>query len=135
MGLLDRLFGKKKEATIKEGATLEQSSTELQEICGNDMETYRALSQVMFLDPTKIKMTLEEAAEKAKEFEKKGEKIKAKIHYEIAGGLAIYKGDVKSVKKYFEKAQKLSKEEYYILKIPEKAVAKAQEYYSQYLKK
>jgi len=135
MGLLDKLFGKKKEDVALKEKTLEQLPTELQRVCGNDREIYRALSEVMFLDPTKIRMTLKEAVEKATEFEKRGDKLKAKIHYEIAGGLAIYKGDVNNVKKYFEKAQKLSKEEYYILKIPRKAVAKAQEYYKQYLRK
>lgn len=135
MGLLDKIFGRKKEENIVR-ETSEQSPTELQLLCEGDREVYQALSQVMFLDPTKIRMTMDEAAKKASEFEKKGDKLKAKIHYEIAGGLAIYKGDVTKVKKYFEKAQQLSrKEEYHILKVPEKAVAKAQEYYRQYIRK
>jgi hypothetical protein len=135
MGLLEKIFGKRKEEIVVEETT-EQSPTELQMVCGGDREVYQALSHVMFLDPTKIRMTMEEAVKKANEFEKEGDKLKAKIHYEIAGGLAIYKGDVAKVKQYFGKAQKLSKKEkYYILKVPEKAVAKAQEYYRQYLKK
>jgi len=49
--------------------------------------------------------------------------------------LAIHEGDVKKVIEYFSKCEKVSQgTKYPILKNPEKAVAKAQEYYKEYLK-
>ena len=61
--------------------------------------------------------------------------VEARIWYEVAGGLAIYEGDVEQVKKYFSKCKELSPNSAYpILEIPEKAVGKAQEYYRKYLK-
>ena len=78
---------------------------------------------------------MKEAVKKAKDFEKSGNLITAKMWYETAGGLAIWQGNVKKVKQYFGKCQKLSPDKsYLILKIPERAVAKAQEYYQKYLK-
>ncbi|MBX5327784.1 MAG: hypothetical protein QHH18_02515 [Candidatus Bathyarchaeota archaeon] len=48
--------------------------------------------------------------------------------------MAIYEGDVKRVVEFFSAAEKLSPNaRYTILKNPEKAVAKAQEYYKKYL--
>jgi hypothetical protein len=53
--------------------------------------------------------------------------------YEVAGGLAIYEGNVKKVIEYYEAAERVAGKEYPILKNAEKAVAKAQEYYKKYL--
>jgi hypothetical protein len=55
--------------------------------------------------------------------------------YEIAGGLAIYEGNVEKVVEFYSECERLSPDKKYpILKNPEKAVAKAQEYYQKYLK-
>lgn len=138
MGFLDRLRGKKaKEKTEEKQPTKEVKgvTTSLESVCSNDREAYEALYKTMLLDPRKTEMSMKEAAEKAKDFEKRGDALKARIWYELAGGLAIYKGDVKNVKKYFSKCAKLSPNtSYTILKIPDRAVAKAQEYYQKYLK-
>jgi hypothetical protein len=49
--------------------------------------------------------------------------------------LAIYEGDAEKVAEYFGKCEKLLPQKSYpILKNPEKAVAKAQDYYQKYLK-
>ena len=78
---------------------------------------------------------MEEAEEKAKDFEKSGDAIRARMWYQTAGGLAIYEGNVKKVVNFFSECQKISPNtSYSILKNPEKAVAKAQEYYKKYLK-
>jgi hypothetical protein len=53
--------------------------------------------------------------------------------YEVAGGLAIYEGNVKKVVEYYTEAQRILGREYPILKNPEKAVVLAQEYYKKYL--
>lgn len=137
MGLLDRLRGKKAEERAEEGQLKKEvkEATSLASICSDDREAYEALYKTMLLDPTKAEVSMKEAEEKAKDFEKQGDALKARIWYELAGGLAIYKGDVKKVKEYFSKCAKLSPNTSYpILKIPERAVAKAQEYYKKYLK-
>ncbi|MGB9777960.1 MAG: hypothetical protein ACPLW8_01025 [Candidatus Bathyarchaeales archaeon] len=133
MGILDR-FRKKKEEKKTDTETI-KTITELEEICGDDKETYEALHNTMFLDPRKITTSMKEAVENAKKFEKEKDFVRARTWYEIAGGLAIYEGNVKKVVEYFSECQKLSPNtEYKILKNPEKAVAKAQEYYKKYLK-
>ncbi len=133
MGLLDRFRRKKKEQKIQ--VESEESLTELEGICGRDQETYEALSNAMFLDPRKIDVSMSAAAKEAKKLEKAKDLVRARMWYEIAGGLAIYEGDAKKVIEYFGKSEKIPPEiEYPILKNPEKAVAKAQEYYKKYLK-
>jgi len=109
--------------------------TELDKICGDDKEACQALWQTMFYDPRKIGATLDDAAKKAADFEKKGDKEQARKWYHIAGGLALWKDDAPKVKQYFTKCMKLAPEMEYelITKIPEKAVAKAQEFYKKFL--
>ena len=125
-------FKKKKEE--KEKIPEVKKPTELEELCGNDKDVYEALKDTMFLDPRKVGIALEEAEKKAKESERAGDSNRARINYQIALGLAIWQGDVKGVIKFAQKLQKLLNREYPILKIPEKAVAKAKEYYQKYLK-
>lgn len=108
--------------------------TNLEKICGDDTESFEALKETMYLDPKKVETSLDDAVKKAKEFEKQGDTLKAKIWYEIAGGLAIYEGDAAKVSEYFGKLAKLVPENSYpILKNPEKEIKKAKEYYEKYL--
>jgi len=133
LGLLDRFRRKKKEQKIQ--VESEKTLTELEEFCGSDQETYEALFNAMFLDPRKIDVSMSTAAKEAKKLEKAKDLLRARVWYELAGGLAIYEGDVKKVIEYFGKSEKISPEmKYPILKKPKKAVAKAQEYYKKYLK-
>ncbi len=133
MGLLDRFRRKKKEQKIQ--VKSEKSLTELEGICGGDQETYESLSNAMFLDPRKIDVSMDTAAKEAKKLEKAKDLLRARVSYEIAGGLAIYEGDEKKVIEYFSRSEEISPEiKYPILKNPKKAVAKAQEYYKKYLK-
>lgn len=122
-----RIFGfrKKKKEEAKEVIT------DLEKLCDNK-EAYEALFNTMFLYPWKIETSMGEVVKKAKEFEKSGDTIRARMWYETAGGLAIYHGNVAKVRKYFGKCEELSNEKYPILKIPEKAVKKAQEYYQKH---
>lgn len=133
LGLLDIFRRKKKEEEKKTDVETPQKIDELEQICGDDKETYEALVDTMFLDPRKIEGSLKEAAEKAKKFEKANDCTNAITWYKIAGGLAIYKGDVKKVVEYFTSIERLSQDKFTILKNPEKAVEKAQEYYKRFL--
>lgn len=134
MGLLDFLRRREKKEETKTAMESPIQMTELEKLCGDDKETYEALLGTMFLDPRKIGVSMKEAAENAKKFEKGKDLTKARVWYQIAGGLAIYHGDVEKVVEYFGKCEKLSGARYPILKNPEKAVAKAKEYYEKFLK-
>jgi hypothetical protein len=127
LGVLDR-FRKKEEKAV-----VEKVISELEQICGDDKETYQALYEVMFLDPRKVTTSMKDAADNGKKYEKSKDFLKAKTSYEIAGGLAIYEGNVKKVIESFTDAERVSGTKYAILKNPDKAVTKAQEYYKKYL--
>jgi hypothetical protein len=131
MAGLARKFRRKKE---KAPAESEKTMTELERFCGNDKETYEALFNTMALDPRKIGSSMKEAAENAKKAEKEKDLVKARVWYRIAGSLAIYEGNPKKAAEFFSECQRLSpSEKFTILKNPEKAVAKAQEYYKENL--
>lgn len=136
MGLLDRFRKKKtKEQAQTKQAKEVKEATNLEKICADDKDSYEALRESMFIDPRKLDVSMKDSIEKAKSFEKQGKPVEARIWYEVAGGLGIYEGDVAKVKEYFSKCKELSPNSAYpILKIPEKAVGKAQEYYRKYLK-
>lgn len=110
--------------------------TDLERFCGDDDEVHKALWHTMFLDPRKITVSLEDAAKKAADSEKRGNNVQANVWYHIAGALAIWKGDAAKVQQYFTKCATLAtnKECELITKIPERAVEKAQEYYKMFLK-
>jgi hypothetical protein len=80
----------------------------LQEITGNDIEMYRSMSRLLFMDPKKITTSLEEAVSQATTFEAAGSKTRAEVWYRIAGGIALYRGDAEGVRKFFEKAASIS---------------------------
>jgi hypothetical protein len=129
LGILDR-FRKKTKTEVKTATPI---ITELQQLCGDDKETYEALINTMFLDPRKIGTSMKEAAENAKRSEKEKDFVKASVWYRTAGGLAIYEGDVKKVVEFFGERERISGTKYLILKNPEKAVSIAQEYYKKHL--
>lgn len=126
------MFGKEKNKG-KSGAEPAKSLTALEQVCGNDKETYEALFPVIFLDPRKVDASMAEAVEKAKSAEKKKDISLARMWYEVAGGLALYEGNVNKVVEYYGEAQRVSGDKYLILGNADKAVAKAQEYYKQHL--
>ena len=129
---LARLFRRGKEKN-KAGTPAERKLTALEQICGSDKEVYEALRRVMFLDPRKIDVTVKQAADNAKKAEREKDITRARMWYEVAGGLSIYEGDVKKVAEYFGQAERVSGEKYPILNNTDKAVVKAQEYYKQHL--
>lgn len=138
MGFLDRFSKKKKkEETLgkKEvSREKEREKTDLGIICADDPEAYEALYDTMALDPRGSRTSMEEAVAKAEALEKTGDITGACAFFEIAGAKAIYEGNVKKVKKYFEKCAELKPDrEWKILEIPDRAVKKAQEYYAKYL--
>ena len=136
MGILEKIF-RRGERTKKSPAieTTVLQYDELERICSDSPDVYEALKKFMFLNPTKINVSLKDAVLKAKELEKAKDKLRAAVWYRIAGGLAIYEGDVAKVKEYFGKYCKLTGKDVKIVEVAEKVVRKAQEYYTKYLKK
>jgi hypothetical protein len=126
-----RRGGKKEE---KVHTTTVVAISELEKICADDKDTYEALRHTMFLDPRKIGTSADEAAENARRLENEKNPERARIWYDIAGGLAIYGGDAKKVMEFFGQSERLLGMKYPILKRADKAVAKAREYYEKNLK-
>lgn len=116
----------------KASAVTATNLTTLEQVCGSDKEAYQALSY-MFLDPRKVDVSTKQAVDNAKKAEKEKDITSARMWYEVAGGLAIYEGDTKKVVEYYGGAERVTGEKYLIVNNPDKAVAKAQEYYKQYL--
>ena len=99
------LFGRKKPGASSPVSSVEVSAaSRLQELCGGNEELYRALSSLMFLDPKKIPTSFENVLNEAREFEEKGNSLRAEVGYRVAGGISLYKGDVEGVKTHFSKA-------------------------------
>lgn len=126
-----KTFEKEKDKS-KASAVTATNLTTLEQVCGSDKETYQALSY-MLLDPRKIDVSTKQAVDNAKKAEKEKDITSARMWYEVAGGLAIYEGDTKKVVEYYGGAERVTGEKYLIVDNPDKAVAKAQEYYKQYL--
>lgn len=125
-------FRRRKEEK-QSGVEPDKNVSQLEQLTGNDKETYEALCSTMFLDPRKIETSLEQAADNAKKSEKDGDMARAGMWYEVAGGLAIYEGNVKKVVEHYTDAARVTGRQYVILKNPEKAVAVAQEFYKKVL--
>jgi len=86
LGLLNRFRKKKNEKADIEST---RQMTELEQLCGDDTETYESLLNTMFLNPKLIDVSMREAAANAKKFEKEKDFVRAAVWYRIAGGLAI----------------------------------------------
>ena len=106
------LFGKKKNQPSPTGNPLENEEplvlSKLQELTVGDAEMYQSLSRLLFLDPKKITTSLEDAVSQATTFDSNGNKTRAEVWYRIAGGIALYRGDSESVRKFFEKASTIA---------------------------
>jgi len=87
----------------------------------------------MFLDPRKIDVNIEQAVSNGEKAEDEKDVASARMWYQVAGGLALYQGDTKKVAQFYGEAQRVTGQKYTILNDPDKAVAKAQQYYKQYL--
>jgi hypothetical protein len=130
---LSGLFKGKKTEPKKSIVQHARQLSDLQKLVGDDKETYDALAETMFLNPKNIDPSMKQAADSAKKAQDDGDRAKAGMWYHVAGGLAIYEGNVKKVIEYYGVAEKLNGRHYAILKNPEKAVAIAQEYYKKFL--
>ncbi len=139
MGLLDR-FRRKKESEVKERKKTSESvgKSILEELCRGDDELLFALTHTVLIDPERLYGEgIDFYIEKAEEFEKEKDFLRARINYQAAGEIALYKGDLAQVQKFFKKCAEMESNpeykkifEYYSKKTnAEKAVKVAREYY------
>jgi len=143
MGLLDRFRGKKEVEKTEENPLESSGKSLLEELCGDDTKLLHALSHTVLLNPQRL---LEEGIEfhikQAEESEKKKDLLRARIHYHVAGEIALYEGKLEEARGFFKKCAELeSNPEYkkvfsYYSRKPnaEKALKVAQEYYAQTMK-
>ena len=134
---------KKKEKEVKkteEAGATPSKDTLLTELCKGDNELCNALSRTLLLniESTKRGGGIDARVEKAQEYEKAKDFVRARAEYQVAGELAMYEGKATNVQKFFKKAAEvdpsnsfknifefLAKKEN-----AEKAVAVAHEYYT-----
>lgn len=94
MTSLSGLFRRKKAEPKKPIVQQVRQLSDLQQLVGNDKETYDALAETMFLNPKNIDPSMKQAADNAKKAQDDGDRAKAGMWYHVAGGLAIYEGKI-----------------------------------------
>jgi len=134
-------FRRKKETEGKKKKTTEPATESLlEELCKGDTELLSVLTHTVLLDPSRLyDEGIDYYIEKAQEFEEEKDFIRARINYQAAGEIALYKGKLAQVQKFFKKCAELeSNPEYKKLFTffskktnAEKALKIAQEYYAQ----
>lgn len=139
MGPLGFFRRRRKEAEKKEEKTESTEKSLLQELCKGDTELFSVLNHTVLLNPSRLSEEgIDSYIEKAQEFEKKKDFLRARIHYQAAGEIALYEGKLTQVQKFFKKCAELESNpeykkvfEYYSKKAnAEKALKLAQEYYT-----
>ncbi len=134
-------FRRKKKEKKEKPESTEKSL--LEELCKGDTELFSVLSHTVLLNPSRLyKEGIETHIEKAQEFEKKKDFLRARINYQAAGEIALYEGKLTQVQKFFKKCAELESNPeytkifaYYSKKAnAEKALKIAQEYYTQTVK-
>jgi hypothetical protein len=114
--------------------------TVLEDLVKGDKELYDALSRTLLisLETTKSSGEMDARIEKAQQYEKNKDYIRARVEYQVAGELALYEGKTAQVQKLFKKAAEVdpsftNKNVFEFLakkENAEKAVAVAHEYYT-----
>jgi len=134
------IFKRRKEKTEEMVEKKVEEKTLLEQLCKGDTELYTALSRILLLniELTKKVAEMDARVEKAQEYEKKQDYVRARIEYQVAGELALYEGKTAQVQKLFKKAAEIdpaypNRDVFEFLakkENAEKAIAIAQEYYA-----
>lgn len=99
------IFRRKEKAKKAATKQIPEQKTLLEDMCGKDKELYEALSRSILLNPeTAAKEGVNSYVDKAEEFEKAGNHVKARIAYQAAGEISLYEGKLSQVQKFFKKA-------------------------------
>jgi len=137
------IFKRRKKETEERAEEKVEKKTEkalLEDLCKGDNDLYSALNRTLLLnlEITKKDGEMDARIEKAQEYEKNKDYVRARIEYQVAGELALFEGKTAHVQKLFKKAAEmdptysnrsifefLAKKEN-----AEKAIAVAQQYYA-----
>jgi len=132
------IFGKKEKAEKTPAKTKESL---LETLCQSDEELYNVMTRTLLLDVEKTKGQgdMDARVERAQEYEKNNDNVKAMVEYQTAGELALYEGKTALAQKFFKKALEVDPSharkdvlEFFAKKEnAEKAVTVAREYYAQ----
>jgi hypothetical protein len=78
----------------------------VKELCGSDQRLYNAMTYVLLLNPERLLELrgIEAFAKAGEEAAKAGDKTRARISYETAGKLALWKRDASGAKQFFKKS-------------------------------
>ncbi len=109
------MFGRKKKEEPKNKAETTQDAfssyaTKLRNAAGKytaSDDLVKALQGFVFLDPKKITIPYETAVQEAREFEEKGNMLRASVAHRTAAGLALYKGDVAALRRHLEEYERV----------------------------
>jgi len=134
------IFKRAKKETEKKVEEKVEEKTLLEDLCKGDNELYTALSRFLLLNPemTRGAGEIDARIEKAQDYEKNKDYVRARIEYQVAGELALYEGKTAQVQKLFQKAAEADPNypnrnifEYLAKKENvEKAIAVAKEFYA-----
>ena len=132
------IFGKKEKAEKAQAKTKESL---LETLCKGDEELYNVMTRTLLLDVEKTKGQgdMDARVERAQEYEKNNDNVRAMVEYQTAGELALYEGKTALAQKFFKKALEVDPSharkdvlEFFAKKEnAEKAVTVAREYYAQ----
>ncbi len=139
LGFFKRRKKAKKKEEKEKGTPESAEKSLLEELCGSDTELLFALNHTVLLDPSSLREEgIDSYIEKAQEFEKNKDFLKARINYQAAGEIALYEQKLAQVQKLFSKCEELASDPeyrkvfaYFSTKAnAEKALKIAQEYYA-----
>lgn len=79
--------------------------TILDELCGNDKDLLDTLSRTIMVNPeATLKEGIDFYVEKAQQYEKSGDVVRARVSYQVAGEIALYEGNTAQTQEFFKKA-------------------------------
>jgi len=106
------IFRKKEKKEEKDSAPKKPAQrTLLEELCGDDKELYEVLSRTIMLNPdTATREGADSYVQKAQVYEKDGNRMRARIAYQMAGEISLYEGKLPQVQKFFKKAAEVDSE-------------------------
>jgi len=100
---------KKKDKGQKEKQSA-QSRDFVRELCGSNEELYNAMSYALLLSPERLLelRSIDALSKSADDAKKGGDQTRARISYETAAKLALWKGQPSVARDYFKKALDVS---------------------------
>lgn len=103
-----------------------EETLDIDSLCRGDKDLSEALKRAFFINPGRIPNTAKSFEEIGKKMEQGGNRLLARVNYEIAGRLALMNGDAESIRRFFSKSAELESDEH-LAKIFKTLSSKCQE--------